>query len=292
MNILLPFFVRFLLAPILLFVGVFVMSNLSKTKAKALKMVPAIVFILIMSIFLALPSLLGYLRYKFIWEGLVFSILIYLALGFGFNMFTKTTLFKKIGIEDSNITLLVILITAMIVGIWIYFLVFDYLIDLPFGAWTMLSVTWFIIPVLYRLSRLSYNQIPPAFYDSWVVTDTKNDHLYWENIDTFKLMQVTVKIKRKSEDAHEASFSVKIPKGIKIGVWFNRFIEDQNTRFPNAPIISRGTHDDYGWIFQTNKWLPFPMFKRVLDFEQDIEFNRIKNKDVIYINRVVKTNKF
>ncbi len=292
MNTLLPFFVRFLLAPILLLVGVFVMSNLSKTKAKALKMVPAIVFILIMSIFLALPSLFGYLRYEFIWDGLVFSILIYLALGFGFNMFTKTKLFKKIGTEDSNLALLVILIIAMIVGMWIYFLAFDYLIDLPYGAWAMLSVTWFIVPVFYRLSRLSYQKIPPVFYDSWDVTDAKNDHLYWENIDTFKLMQVTVKIKRKADDTNDASFSVKIPKGIKIGVWFNRFIEDQNTRFPNAPIISGGSYDDYGWIFQTNKWLPFPMFKKVLDFEQDIEFNKIKNKDVIYINRVAKTNKF
>ena len=114
------------------------------------------------------------------------------------------------------------------------------------------------------------------------------DDEYWDNVDTFSLMQVTVKIKRNPEDSDYASFSVKLPKDVTVGRWFDRFVEDQNIRFPNRTIEIENEDQQYGWIFYTSRWLSMPIFTRMLDFDKEVSKNRIRNKSTLYIRRVLK----
>ena len=73
---------------------------------------------------------------------------------------------------------------------------------------------------------------------------------------------------------------------VPIGKWFDRFIEDQNVRFPESPILTKDEDEDIGWVFYTPKWFTIPLFVRFLDPENEAYDNRIKNRQIIYIRRV------
>lgn len=289
MNTLLAFFFRYLLAPIILVIGVLIMNKLGKAKG-ALKMKNLIIFILLSALILALPSLFGMLRYEFIWGGLILTILCYLLLAGLFNWFTTSNVYKNIGLGENKWHMILALFLVVILASWIYFLVFSWLSKLNYSIWAMFNVLWFFVPIFYVFSKNIFVQIPTPFYKLWTIDLEANNDEYWNNVDTFRLMQVTVKIKRSQGSNHYSSFSVKLPEGISLGLWFNRFVEDQNIRFPNEIIEFEGGDDEFGWIFYTNKWLPFPLFTRMLNFNEDVKKNAIKNKATVYVRRVSKQN--
>ena len=83
MEILLSFFIKYLLAPLLMVVMLFILNGMKSLKRK-LSMKKAIIFILIAALIIALPSLLGFLRNEFVWGGLSLTVLCYICLGFLF----------------------------------------------------------------------------------------------------------------------------------------------------------------------------------------------------------------
>ena len=81
MKILLYFFARYLLAPLFVAVMIFVLTGIKTIKSK-LSLKKLIIFILLASIAVALPSLFGFLKNEYVWGGLTFTILSYiLSLG-------------------------------------------------------------------------------------------------------------------------------------------------------------------------------------------------------------------
>ncbi len=290
MKVLLSFFLRFLLAPLLVIVGVFILNGISKVRG-VLRMKKLVVFILLASLVLALPSLLGLLKNEFVWFGLLLSVFIYLILGVSFNLFTRTGLYKSIGLGDNKWLLLFAIVMLLILSSWIYYLAFSWLSGLPYTHWAMFNVLWFTVPILYVICRNHFVDIPAAFYKLWIVDKTTIDYEYWDSLDKFKLMQVTVRIKRKIDSRNFSTFSVKLPPEISIGDWFNKFIEDQNLLFPKDTIDEIGIEEaPIGWIFYTNKWFKFPLFTRILDPDKDGDANNIKSKQVIYIKRTTERN--
>lgn len=81
MKPLIFFFLKYLLAPLLAMVMVFVMGAL-KSIRQQLGMKRIIVFALLAGLFLGLPSLFGYLKNEYVWGGLVLTVTSYLILGF------------------------------------------------------------------------------------------------------------------------------------------------------------------------------------------------------------------
>lgn len=290
MNTLLAFFLRYLLAPIIILIAVLVMNNLSKAKG-LLKMKKLIIFVLITSLILALPSFLGVLRYEFIWGGLLISIVCYLFFAGLFNWFAKSKAYKSIGLGENKGHMVLALFIAVVLAGWIYFLIFSWLSKLNYSIWAMFNILWFFVPIFYVFSKNLFVKIATPFYKLWTVDIDKNNDEYWDNVDTFRLMQVTVKIKRSLASTYYSSFSVKLPEGVSLGVWFNRFVEDQNIRFPSAIIELEDGKEQFGWIFYTSKWLSIPLFTRMLDFDRDVKVNKLKNKTTVYIRRVSKNPK-
>lgn len=300
MEALIAFFLRYLLAPILIIILLVVINNLMKLKTETLKMKKVIVFVLILSLILALPSLFAFLKNEFVWGGLILTIISYLLLGVGFVLTRNLNFYKNIKgqekeeksdddkskIDINKLVEFLIILVAVMLSTWIYYLIFLWVSKLPYTIWAMFSTVWFFIPYLYIISKELFLKIETPFYKAWMV-EKSNEHIdYWENIDTFRLIQVTVKIKRKSNDEEYSSFSVKLPKEVPLGIWFNKFIEDQNIRFPENMIDPFGDEGKkIGWIFYTSKWFSFPLFIKILNSEKDGEFNNIKNKQVIYIRR-------
>lgn len=304
MEVLVGFFLRYLLTPILVILLLLVIGSLLKLRTDVLKMKKVIVFILVLSLILMLPSLFGFLRNEFVWGGLLLTVLSYLFLGIGFVFVRDLKFYKDIKGEETNdgmeyklgvnkIIELIIILVAVILSTWIFYLIFSWISKLPYSIWVMFSTFWFFIPLFYSISKELYLKIETPFYEEWKVEKDNNyNNEYWENVDTFRLIQVTVKIKRKSVDKEYSSLSVKLPKDVPLGIWFNKFVEDQNIRFPQNTIDPyEGDGTQIGWIFYTSKWFSFPLFIKILNPKESGGYNKIKNKQVIYVRRTaIKSN--
>jgi len=287
MTALISFFLMYLLAPMIAMACVFLLGKLSKGKAM-LNSLKLLIFIFVCVLLLVLPALIGIVKFEFVWFGIYLTIIVYLFLGAMFNLFTKTKAFKAIGLNEVSVLLVLVIVIITTLTAWLYYLVFDFVSDLEYSAWTATLCLWFLVPIFYVASRELFLKIPAPFYKSWKVETDLIDDEYWDNVDTFSLMQVTVKIKRSPEDSEYSSFSVKLPKDVTLGRWFNRFVEDQNIRFPNKTIETENEDQQFGWIFYTSRWLSMPIFTRMLDFDKEVSSNRIRNKSTLYVRRVLK----
>ena len=289
MEALISFFVKYLLVPLLAVVMLFVVNKLAGIKKK-IQVKKVIIFVLIVVFILTLPSLFALLKNEFVWGGLVLSIISYLILGIGLVYYVKSTYYAKtLGFEDDlqdKAIFFLVLCIAMLVSAWAYYLFFNLLSTLPYASTAMFIVLWFVIPLLYVMARDYYLKFAPVFRTPWVVKSDTTDSSYWERVDTFNLIQVTVRIKKTPDAENYSSYVVKLPMEVPIGKWFDRFIEDQNVRFPESPILTKDENEDIGWVFYTPKWFTIPLFVRFLDPENEAYDNRIKNRQIIYIRRV------
>ena len=289
MEALISFFVKYLLVPLLAVVMLFVVNKLAGIKKK-IQVKKVIIFVLIVVLILTLPSLFALLKNEFVWGGLILSIISYLILGIGLVYYVKSSYYAKtLGFEDDlqdKAIFFLVLCIAMLVSGWAYYLFFNLLSTLPYASTAMFIVLWFVMPLLYVIARDYYLKFAPVFRTPWVVKSDATDSSYWERVDTFNLIQVTVRIKKTPDAENYSSYVVKLPMEVPIGKWFDRFIEDQNVRFPESPILTKDEDEDIGWVFYTPKWFTIPLFVRFLDPENEAYDNRIKNRQIIYIRRV------
>ncbi|SHL21147.1 TssN family type VI secretion system protein [Flavobacterium pectinovorum] len=283
MNTILPFFLKYLLAPFLILIITLIMSQFSSVKIKAKA---AIIFILCFSLIAALPCLFAFFNNEFIWFGLLFSVLWYLILGVGLLYFMDSALFQKIEIQNSAPAKVFLFLIVAILSSWIYYLVFNYIAISSYAHISMLNILWLFAPIFFQESKKKYLQIPESFYEYWRVGKERKDIEYWDNIDKFRLMQVSIHIKKKSNSEFFSKFDVKIAQDVNLGNWFDKFIEDQNYRFPNDAIESSAEHEDKGWTFYTAKYFSFPLFIRNLSPYQTISEGKLKNKQTIFAKRV------
>ncbi|WP_165587219.1 TssN family type VI secretion system protein [Flavobacterium sp. MEB061] len=283
MNTILPFFLKYLLAPFLILIITLIMSQFSSIKIKAKA---AIIFILCFSLIAALPCLFAFFNNEFIWFGLLFSVLWYLILGVGLLYFMDSAMFQKIEIQNSAPAKVFLFLIVAILSSWIYYLAFNYIAISSYAHISMLNILWLFAPIFFQESKKKYLQIPESFYEYWRVGKERKDIEYWDNIDKFRLMQVSIHIKKKSNSEFFSKFDVKIAQDVNLGNWFDKFIEDQNYRFPNDAIESSAEHEDKGWTFYTAKYFSFPLFIRNLSPYQTISEGKLKNKQTIFAKRV------
>ncbi|MDR7211777.1 TssN family type VI secretion system protein [Flavobacterium piscis] len=283
MNTILPFFLKYLLAPFLILIITLVMSQLSSIKIKTKA---AIIFILCFSLIAALPCLFAFFNNEFIWFGLLFSILYYLVLGVMLLFFMDAALFQKIEIQNSAPAKIFLFLIVAILSSWIYYLSFNYIAISSYAHISMLNILWLFAPIFFQESKKKYLQIPESFYEYWRVGKERKDIEYWDNIDKFRLMQVSIHIKKKNNSEFFSKFDVKIAQDVNLGNWFDKFIEDQNYRFPNDAIESSAEQEDKGWTFYTAKYFSFPLFIRNLSPHQTISESKLKNKQTIFAKRV------
>ena len=147
MKILLYFFARYLLAPLFVAVMIFVLTGIKTIKSK-LSLKKLIIFILLASIAVALPSLFGFLKNEYVCGGLTFTILSYILLGALFCKLSTSDLFGAIGIGSSRTAVILTLTTICALGGWCYYLLFELISKLPYSLWNTTNILWFAIPYL------------------------------------------------------------------------------------------------------------------------------------------------
>jgi hypothetical protein len=283
MTTILPFFLKYLLAPILILIITFIMGQFSAIKVKVKS---AIIFVLCFSLIIILISPLAFFNNEFIWFGLIFTILYFLFIGILLLRFMKTNYFQGIGIADSILGKVFVFLIVTVFSCWLYYLIFNLIAITGYAHIIMLNILWVFIPFLFAELKQKYIVIPEPFYAYWQVGIDKKDNEYWDNIDKFHLMQVSIKIKKRENSEFFSKFDVKIAQQVKLGSWFNKFIEDQNYRFPNDPIDTNEKDEKLGWIFYVPRYFNMLLFIRNLDPDVPISQSKIKNKQIIYAKRV------
>lgn len=274
---------KYILVPLIVALCLVGFALYAKVNA-LLKPKKLIVVLLVVAIILALPSLWGLLSYYFVPSGLIITQVTYFGLGVGFVFFMDSGLFQSIGFEKKPVIILIFLMVAMLLGAWIFYLVFEKLSGMTYSIWVPISIVWFVFPVLFHFAKEAFCSIPPVFYHPLdpLVRRAFDDNI-WENEDYLQMMNITLNVKRLRKDSGYSAYPARAPAKLSVSQWFIKYLNDQQIKFPNSPIEIEEDGEPYCWIFYTTR---FFIFNRPIAHDKTFEQNRIRSRSNIYVRRV------
>jgi hypothetical protein len=275
------FFIRYLLFPVIFIIATAIMTIINK-KNKLLNNKKLIVIILITSIILGIPGLLGFLDLQFMPWGYLICEIYYIAAGILFvwlaGAYYETELLERKGF------FLVCSLIACLLGVFLFKLGFDWLNDLKYGLWASTSVFAFLVPVFFWWAYIAFLNIPLEIYKVWQYPSYPVD-ISMEHLDFNRLLVLEVNLYKHTSDAEPLKVKAKAPRNMNFGLWFQKFIDDYNLKFPDSPIqYQNAGKDTYKWIFYIKP--SFFKQRQFVDPDLDIEQNNITESFAIFAKRV------
>lgn len=288
MNPLFVLIFKYVLLPILMLVGMFVMSKLKKVKSLINNKRLIIFTILFGSISIIPVVFLGLFENDFYPYMLLSSYVWYIFYGFLFALwFTNTTWYESIGLNNDNIVLFTFaILLSLCFGSWLHYIIFERLNTLNYQLLASCGIFCIAIPIVYKVSEDAFLRIPLPIYKLWY-PEHDSDHLYWETLDSRRFKQISVEFRRSPVDSKSVSIDVKIPPEVYMGQWFHRFIEDHDATFPETPIVLDHDGELYGWGLYQRKW--FGLITKPIDFDKLTDELHLKHKSVIIAKRVASS---
>ena len=278
------FFLRYLLLPLIAVIAVAVMTIINK-KNKLLSNKKLILIILATAVILGIPGFLGFLDLDFMPWGYLFCQLIYLALGILY-VWLAGKYYEDELMEKRGFFFLCSLISCLL-GLFLFKLAFDWLNDLQYGLWASTAIFVFLIPPIFWWTYVSFLSIPLEIYKVWQYPDFSED-ISMEHLDFNKLLVLEVDLYKNTNDMEPLKVKAKAPRNMNFSIWFQKFIDDYNLKFPNSPIQYRTDNgESYKWIF----YIKPSFFKQrsFIDPELDIEQNNITESYTIFAKRVAES---
>ena len=284
MSPLLVIIFKFVLFPLLMLVGIFVMSKLKKAKS-LINNKRLIIFTILFGVLGILPIvLLGLFENDFYPYVFIITYLWFITYGFLFVWFTNSSWYESIGF-DNNVGLFIFsLVLSLSFGGWVHYIIFEQLNSLNYQIFASLGIWCIAIPICYRVAEDFFIRIPTPVYKLWYPEHDSNV-IYWETLDLRRLKEISIRFRRSPNDEVYANVDAKIPSGVSMGQWFHRFIEDHDVKFPETPILLDHDGESYGWGFYQRKW--FGLVSKPLDFEQLTEELNLKHNSIIIAKRAV-----
>ncbi|XZF16267.1 TssN family type VI secretion system protein [Chitinophagaceae bacterium MMS25-I14] len=279
-------FIRYLLMPLIALLLVGIMYFINKKEA-VFKNKTLIVYTLIAVLLLGLPGLGGFAGNMFCPYWYLMAQILYLAagilhvqlLGIYFRKENRTgyTIFFEI-----TLTLL-----CIVGGAYLFTLLFNWISVYPGYAWNgATSIFIFPAPLFFYYAYLRLTDIPFEIYKVWQY-DAYIQAASFDGIDFDKLMVLNLEFAKNPREGNRFTVKAKAPPEIKLGEWFNRFIEDYNTKYPLSPIITTNEEGEpHSWIFYVKRSFFHP--RRYLDFEKNITENRITEHVSVICKRVIQ----
>jgi hypothetical protein len=276
-------FVSYLLFPLVAAVMAAVMIVLNK-KNRLMGSRQLIVTILITALVLGFPGFLGALGLNFMPWGYLFAQLSYLLLGV-----VAVVLLAKHNpqaLEHRKGMTLFLGAIAVLLGIFLYKLVFNWLNDLDYGWLAGTSVLMFFVPIVFWWTYMSMISIPSEIYSVWYYPEGAQP-LDMFDVDIDKLKVLEVELFKGASDPSPLKVKVKAPPEMSFGVWFKKFIDDYNIKFPRNGIHYMAEEGEaFGWIFYLKP--TFFSRKQFIDPAVTIAQNQISEKYTIFARRVTR----
>ncbi|PST83456.1 hypothetical protein C7T94_12905 [Pedobacter yulinensis] len=275
------FFIRYLLFPLIFIISAAVMAVINK-KNKFLNNKRLIVCVLVTAIALALPGFMGMLGFDFMPWGYIICQIYYL--GMGSLLVYLLTKYYPAELNDRKFFIFFALLISALLGVYLYQLAFNWLSDLRMGLWAATAASVFFLPLVFWWTYVAFISIPTEIYKIWQYPPTPL-RIDMEHLDFDRLLVLELELYKNTNDAEPLKVKVKAPENMNFGIWFHKFIDDYNLKFPKNPIEFRNEEN------QTYKWMFFvktSFFKKnlFLDPDLDITRNGINEKMTIYAKRV------
>ncbi len=178
------------------------------------------------------------------------------------------------------LTTLVVLLSGCL-----FQLLFNALSELSYGLWAMTCLLPFGLPLLFERAYEALLAIPNEIRKVWHYPRNAPE-VQLDNVDYYRLMILAVEL-RKQPGAAEPAIQVKArtTQDLPFGVWFQKFIDDYNYKFPQSPIQTDGAEAPYGWLFYAVR-PSFFRLRRYIDADLSIALNRLDEDCIIVAKRV------
>ncbi|MGI4743364.1 MAG: TssN family type VI secretion system protein [Janthinobacterium lividum] len=279
----LGFFLEYLLLPILALlwaVGLVVINR----KKGLLSNKQLLLLVLIFGLPMALAGLVGRIY-------LIFMPWYYLVLQAGFlglGIFYVRELDHLLREDRHRQPLFGHLLTGviMLLGGYLFSLLFNFFSSLHYGLWAATCVLPFYLPLLFVQAFEALVVIPSEIRKIWHYPRHAAE-VVLDDVDPYRLMILAVEL-QKSPGSGEPPVKVKArtPADLPFGVWFQKFIDDYNYKFPNEPIQTmNASEEEYGWLFYYVKPSLFGL-RRYIDADQSIANNKLTERCLIVAKRV------
>lgn len=276
-------FVSYILFPLLAAIMAAVMFIFNK-KNRLMSSRRLIVTILLTSIVLAIPALFGLLGLHFMPWGYLFGQLSYLLLGV-LAVFLLAR-HNPDALEHRKGMIILLGAISVLLGIYLYKLVFNRLSDLDYGWLAGTSVLMFFVPLIFWWTYMAMISIPSEIYSVWYYPrGTQPMDMFDVDIDKLKVLEV--ELFKAVNDPSPLKVKVKAPPEMSFGVWFKKFIDDYNIKFPRNGINFVAEEGEaYGWIFYLKP--SFFSRKQFIDPAVTIAQNQVNEKHTIFARRVTR----
>lgn len=291
MNSLSPFFINYILLLLTAFgmAGIAVWINRQHTLMPVRRLIS---IILIGALCLTIPGLFGLIGLQFIPAGYLLVQLLSLLLGIVF-LHRMLTDMGPAFIQKSTFVLLLTGSTVCL-GAVLFTPVFNYLSSvrygvLPYDLWASTSLLPSVLPVIFAYTFNALVTVPNEIYKLWRYPRYADD-IDMDSTDYYHSMILEIQV-HKNPNRNDPPIKVKArtEKHVAFGIWFQKFIDDYNLKFPNDPIqIFDDTAHEYRWLFYSLKPSLFRL-RNYIDFEQTIAQNNLNEKHLIIARRVEET---
>mgnify|MGYP001294781377 CR=1 FL=1 len=268
----------------LVFAGGIFMILFKRIKVLKRYGIASIVYVLLISILLALPTLLN--LFKFNLSNILLLVcaqVFILFLGILHVMLTPATLpwYKD---QPFNMKLMFV-ICILFLAYFFSNLSLSFLVSHDLQIVWYLSLLWFLIPILLNQTVEALLQVPPKIFKQWYYPLNQNiDDPSDEELEN--PIVISFIFPKNEESPEQTTFRAKAPVGMKLSRLFYFFINDYNSRHPEGTIsFLDSNRAPYGWIFMKVKNKFFNL-KDGMDPDISIYANEIRENDVLICKRI------
>lgn len=275
------FFMGYLLLPIIAAVSAIVLTIVNK-KNKFITNKKLIICILILSIAMAIPGLLGLLGLAYMPWGYIISQIYYISLGC--LLVYLLTKYYADELSDRKVFIIVSLLIACLLGFYLSRIIFNALSTIRMGSRAATGNFDLFIPLLFWWTYVALLNIPAEIYKVWQYPPVPIE-LNMEHLDFNRMLVLDLEVYKNTNDPEPIRVKAKAPENMLFGNWFYKFIEDYNIKFPKSQVAYMVTdRTPYKWIF----FIRTPFFRRNTFIDPDLNIleNGITEKVTIYAKRV------
>ncbi|MBN1822582.1 MAG: hypothetical protein JW833_17800 [Prolixibacteraceae bacterium] len=240
-------------------------------------------YILVISMLLALPTFLLFFNQEISEISLLFiaqSIIIILGV-LHVVLAQKLLPFYSTQVFGMQI---VFIICTLLFAYFFTNLSFTFFVESSAEFVWILSLLWFLIPVLLNQTVTKLLEVPHKEFKKWQYpVGSAYDDPTDEEMEN--PVVISFVFKKDSEDSDLTTFRAKAPVGMSLGKLFYFFINDYNSRHPEGLITYKDENNEPGkWVFFKVKSKLFRL-KEALDPDESIYNSNIKENDVLICKR-------
>lgn len=278
-------FLQYLLMPVIAIIAGSLLVVM-KRKNQLLSNRKLIIFVLLYSLVMAIPGLFGLAKGNFAPWNYMAAQAIYLLLGVAFVHFYDVH-FKREVQQYKILFQVSVMVFILLLGGYLFALLFNLLNGTKNGYAGMTAMLSFFLPLIFYWTYSAFIAIPFEIYKVWEYPTGMVEEVNFDGLDFNKLMVLELEFSRQPDDVDRLRVKAKAPANITFGEWFRKFLDDYNYKFPNQTIVyEKEDGNMHNWVFYSKR--SFFHRRRLLDPDQTIEQNRIREHITIISKRVIE----